>query len=296
MRKIYTTTVKYFSLAIEQFLPELKELALHIKVKTKKSEINDLVEMYQDVKSALDALNLNCSDPNRIFSGEEWEVRVDLEDEVLKHLSGLTLRLLDSWRGELVKLESKSYKSEKTLHRIGELQELIRPLEAISKTGGYIIGKFAVDGPAKFPGEDEVDQSEDEQPLLESSVVFPTELMKKLPRDIASLCDEFNFVHKNKKPLAGILLLRRILPLAIVRKFQQLGSESKIQDAQGEYLDTKALLGNVEGLLKNKRTYTEVMNYKLLVDASQHSYSLNIQMSDTEGAAIKIRVFLDHLF
>jgi len=129
-----------------------------------------------------------------------------------------------------------------------------------------------------------------------NSVIFPEFLMKKMPQDIAVLCDEFNFNYQNRKPHAGMLLLRRILPLSIVRKFQQLSRESEIKDDRGEFFDTKALLGKVECILKNKRIYKEIMSYKTLVDSSQHSYSLNIDITDTEGTAVKIRVFLDDIF
>lgn len=296
MRKIYTVTAKYFSLAIEQFLPSLKGLALKITNVRQKTDINDLIEMYQDVKSKIDQLGMNCSDPNRIFPGEEREVRIDLDDDLLKHFSRLTQRLLISWKEELVKLESKSYKSESTLYRIHELESLVPPLEAISKRKDYIVGQFADEGPIKFPGEDSVQVDKKELPLFEGSVIFPSELILRLPSDVARLCEELNFVHKNQKPYAGILLLRRILPLAIVRKFQQLDRECEIQNAHGEHFDTGALLRALENVLNNPRVYSEIISYKLLVDLSQHSYSLNIYMSDTESAAVKTRVLLGHLF
>jgi len=84
--------------------------------------------------------------------------------------------------------------------------------------------------------------------------------------------------------------------LAIVRKFQALNRELEIKKPDGDFLDTKGLLGQVEKLLSNKRIYKEIEGYKLLIDSSQHSYSLNVDDSDVEGAAIKIRVLLDDLF
>jgi len=127
-------------------------------------------------------------------------------------------------------------------------------------------------------------------------IIFPDELIKKLPKDIKILADDFNFNFENGRPVAGMLILRRILPLSVVRKFQKLNREEEIKDSNGDYFDTRALLGKAENLLSNKRIYTEVMSYKILIDSSQHSYTLNVQMSDTEGAAIKLRVFLDDIF
>lgn len=125
--------------------------------------------------------------------------------------------------------------------------------------------------------------------------VFPQELIQKLPSDIGVLCSEFNFNFGYEKRFASMLLLRRLLPLSIVRKFQILDKEPEIKN-QGEYLETKALLGKVEKHLAEKRTYKEILNYKLLVDSTQHSYTFTPQISDVESTAIKMRVFLEDLF
>lgn len=127
-------------------------------------------------------------------------------------------------------------------------------------------------------------------------VIFPSELIEKLPKDLKILADDFNFNFANRRPITGMLVLRRILPLSIVRKFQILNREAKIKDSNGDYLETKALLGKIESLLSDKRIYSELIGYKILIDSSQHSYTLNIQMSDTENAAVKVRIFLDNIF
>jgi hypothetical protein len=145
----------------------------------------------------------------------------------------------------------------------------------------------------------EISNSSDEKNITsikELLPVFPKELIEKLPSDLKILADDFNFNYQNKRPVACMLILRRILPLAIVRKFQMLCQEKEIIRDDGDYLDTKGLLGKVKSLLKNKRIYDEIMNYKILLDASQHSYAINVQMTDAEGAAVKIRVFLEELF
>lgn len=127
-------------------------------------------------------------------------------------------------------------------------------------------------------------------------IIFPDELIRKLDKDIKILADDFNFNFENGRPVTGMLILRRILPLAIVRKFQKLKREDEIKNSNRDYFNTKALLEKVKSLLSNKRIYSELMNYKFLIDSSQHSYTLNVQMPDTEGAAIKLRVFLDDIF
>ncbi|PLX28619.1 hypothetical protein C0581_01800, partial [Candidatus Parcubacteria bacterium] len=87
-----------------------------------------------------------------------------------------------------------------------------------------------------------------------SEGLFPQELIEKLPKDLQKLCNEFNFDHNNKKENSCILILRRMLPLSIVRKFQRMDMEDEIME-DAEYLDTKALVGKIEKIMKTKRLY-----------------------------------------
>ncbi len=127
------------------------------------------------------------------------------------------------------------------------------------------------------------------------SIVFPPILISKLPNDVRDICNEFNFNFNNNHPLAAMLLLRRLLPLCIVRKFQKLGKENDIKDGD-DYLETKNLLGKIENYLKEKKVYRELLNYKILTDSSQHSYTFFPELSDVQGAALKIRLILEDLF
>lgn len=127
-------------------------------------------------------------------------------------------------------------------------------------------------------------------------IIFPEELIEKLPQDIKILADDFNFNFSNSRPKASMLILRRILPLSIVRKYQQKNKESEIKDINGDYLDTKALLGKIKSLLSQNRIYKEVTAYKNLTDGAQHSYTLNVYLADVRGAGIALRVFLDDIF
>jgi len=125
--------------------------------------------------------------------------------------------------------------------------------------------------------------------------IFPTELINELPDDIKKVCEEFNFNFEAEKPVASMLLLRRLLPLSIVRKFQAGGNEMAIQ-ADGEYLGTKALLGKIGSSIKDKGLYYKILSHKLLTDSSQHSYTFYPRLSDVEGAGIKIRLLLEDIF
>ena len=127
-------------------------------------------------------------------------------------------------------------------------------------------------------------------------VIFPEELIEKIPQDIKLLVDDFNFNFAHGRPKTCLLILRRVLPLSIVRKYQKDDKESEIKGYGNDYLDTKALLGKAESLLSQKRIYSDLIQYKILTDGAQHSYTLNIQMADARGAAIATRVFLDDIF
>jgi len=97
--------------------------------------------------------------------------------------------------------------------------------------------------------------------------LFPEEEMKVFPADVAKICSEFNFNFKNEKEISCLLLLRRLLPLSIVRKFQQLEKEDEIKN-QGEYLETKSLVGKIAPHLKESRRYKEIMSQKPLIDST----------------------------
>lgn len=297
MEELSISTVKYFWVSIDRFLPTLQELEEKSEDINDKEELADLIAVYKEVQKRINKWNLNFDDPNKRYESEPLEVKNWLSDAMIENLARLSLRLLVSWKEELSKLEKKTYSTDKNRQRIYQLKEFIWPLEEFSKNRSFIIGKYVDKGPLEFPGENKPKKNMDTAIKIEDGkgIVFSKTLTSKIPSDIAKLCDEFNFNYINTKPNAGMLLLRRILPLAIVRKFQSLGKEAEVHNGN-DFFDTKALLGKVEGLLSNKRIYKEIDGYKLLIDSSQHSYSLNVDISDVEGAAIKIRILLDELF
>ena len=127
------------------------------------------------------------------------------------------------------------------------------------------------------------------------AIIFPKDLLEKLPIDIKEVCEEFNYNFINGKRWSALLLLRRLLPLSIVRKFQKMNKENEIK-VNGDYLDTKNLLGKVEKYLKENKVYRDILNYKILTDSSQHSYTFSPELTDVEGAALKIRLLFGDLF
>lgn len=298
MSELYTSTAKYFHLAICEFLPRLKELKSTTRDQSIKEQLEDLIEAYNDIARKIGKYGLNATDPNRYFNGEPHDIQIDISDKLIENLSRLSQRLLLTWQQKLQRIQRKEHVTEKNEEEKHKLENLIWPLEAQLQNKSSLIGKHADKGFLEFPGEDDPHpkEADDESTSFGKKEIFSASLIKKIPKDVGILCAEFNFNYAHDKPNAGMLLLRRILPLAIVRKFQVLNKEKDIKDKTGEFLDTKALLGKIESHVQEKRIYKEILGYKSLVDSSQHSYSLNVDMTDTEGAGIKIRIFLDHIF
>jgi len=296
MANFYTNTAKYYRLAIKEFLPLLETLKQ--KNQNKEDilrELNDLIEIYQDVAKKIDFYNLDLTDPNRFYKKEPDEINnIDLNDKMIEHFSRLSLRLLNTWQNRKKEIENKEYLTEKNKEDYFILEELIWPLKAQFNNQSMLFFKYKDKGPIKFPGE-EITQEKAKNINEHINGLFPIELIEKLPKDLQILCSEFNFNYKNRKPWSCILLLRRILPLSIIRKFQKLDEEAAIIE-NGEYLNVKELVGKAEKILKTKRLYQEIINYKPLLDSAQHSYTLSITIIDVEGAGIKVRLFLEDLF
>ena len=292
---LYTSTVKYFWYAINEFLPFIERLLDEVKSEDDKDELKYLLEIYSDLKGKIDGYKLNMDNPNHFYEGERDEIDLNLSDEMIEHLVRLTLRLLNKWRFEKNKLENCLYLTDEKKQYLGKLKRLIWPLEAFFDASGYVLYEYKDKVPLEFPGEcqnKEKEKKENREPEID---IFPEELIKSLPSDIGKICAEFNSAFKCQNANACLLLLRKILPLSIVRKFQNLNREADIKD-QGEYLETKSLLGKVEGELKEKRIYKDILNHKPLIDGVQHSYTFTPHMADVTGAAIAIRIFLDDLF
>lgn len=127
-------------------------------------------------------------------------------------------------------------------------------------------------------------------------IIFPEELTSELPEEVQLLISEFHFCFKGGKPAAAVLLLRRILPLSIVRKFQRADKEEEIIDEDGEYNQTEKLLNKSQEFLDDNRPYNDMKSAKDLTDNTQHSYSFSPTMDDVYSAATQLRVFLGVLF
>lgn len=126
-------------------------------------------------------------------------------------------------------------------------------------------------------------------------VIIPTEVLKKLDKDIAKHCIELNDNLQAENWIASMLLMRKILPLAIIRKFQKDKNESSVKDSSGEYLACEKLLEKVQTLVQ-PRIYKELKEIKFLYDGVQHFFVFTPHKTDISPASIRLRVFLEELF
>lgn len=297
MSELYTSTLKYFRLAIKEFLPRLKKLQNEIKDQIEKEKIENMVEAYEDIAQKIDKYKLNLEDPNRRYDSEPHEINIDIPQPMIEELARLSINLLNEWKSQLSALKRKQYLTDDNRDKIYKLEHFIWPLEALLKEQSYVLGKYSKLGPLDLPSEEtKPAESKIEITDVMPTAIFPQTLIDKVPKDVAILCLEFNFNFIHHNPHSCMLLLRRMLPLSIVRKFQSLNRDNDLRDKNGEYFGTEKLLGICEAVLKDKRIYKEVMNYKSLFDSSQHSFSLNLDITDTQGAGIVIRKFLDDIF
>lgn len=109
MPNLYTTTIKYYRLAIAKFLPLLKIRRDKITDKEVKKRLNELIEMYADVATKIDSHNLNLEDPNKFYDNEPNEININLTDKNIEHFTRLSLRLLEEWKCEKENIENKEY-------------------------------------------------------------------------------------------------------------------------------------------------------------------------------------------
>ncbi len=161
MSELYTSTLKYFHLAIFEFLPQLKEMLNKTQNKQIKEELENLIEAYEDIDSKIVAYNLNYDDPNRFYDGEPNETDIDIPPKMVENLARLSHRLLLVWKEKRNKLQQKDYLTKKNKEDIYKFKNLIWPLEALMKESSYVVGKYAHMGPLNFPSEDPTTEEPD---------------------------------------------------------------------------------------------------------------------------------------
>jgi len=295
MSELYTSTLKYFWLAIKEFLPGLAILKDNAQTPDIQEQLEDLIEAYNDIAKKISSHSLNFKDPNRTFEGEPFEIEINITEQMVENLARLSQRLLGEWKKKIERLKRKEYLTEENKEELDNLKELIWPLEALIKEESYVLGRYADKGPLVFPGEEKQEELAEEPAITDYTPVFPRSLIELIPGSLKTLCEEFDFNYKNKNPNACMLLLRKIIPLAIVRRFQQINKEEDIK-ADGEFLQTKGLLGKAQGIMSSPRIYDEISNVKFLIDGSQHIFSLEVYIEDVSRPALAVRIMLQDFF
>jgi len=126
-------------------------------------------------------------------------------------------------------------------------------------------------------------------------VPIPPTVLKLFPKDLIKHCDQLNDNLGAENWIASMLLMRKILPLAIIRKFQRDNKEAKIKSPKGEYFGSEKLLEKSQNLIP-PRIYREIKEIKFLYDGIQHFFGFSPDEPDISPAMIRLRVFLEELF
>jgi len=126
-------------------------------------------------------------------------------------------------------------------------------------------------------------------------IIIPLTVLKLLPKDVIQHCNELNDNIRAENWISSMLLMRKILPLAIIRKFQADKKESSIKSSNNEYFGTEKLLKKSHNLVE-PRIYKEIKEIKLLYDGIQHLFTFSPGKSDVSPAITRLRVFLEGLF
>lgn len=126
-------------------------------------------------------------------------------------------------------------------------------------------------------------------------VIMPTRVLKLLSKDLAQHCNELNENLEAENWISSMLLMRKILPLAIIRKFQKDNKERNIKHSNGEYFNSEKLLEKSQNLVE-PRIYKEIKEIKFLYDSIQHIFTFSPTETDISPATMRLRVFLEDLF
>jgi len=126
-------------------------------------------------------------------------------------------------------------------------------------------------------------------------VLIPQTVLKLFPKDLIKHCNQLNDNLGAENWIASMLLMRKILPLTIIRKFQKDDKEAKIKNSEGEYFGSEKLLEKSQNLIP-PRIYREIKEIKFLYDGIQHFFDFFPDESDISPAMIRLRVFLEELF
>lgn len=126
-------------------------------------------------------------------------------------------------------------------------------------------------------------------------VKIPAQISKKFPKDLVRHCNELNDNLDAENWISSMLLMRKILPLSIIRKFQKDNKEANLKDSNNEYFGSKKLLEKAKNLVQ-PRTFKELGEIRFLFDSIQHNFKFLPRKTDISPASIRLRVFLEELF
>lgn len=282
---MYKETVWYCARAVDNYLRYLHKLK-DVNSQSVKRDIEEEIEKLEDIRKtlkwALEQFSEICDDVDPRFP-----------DKIYEYLARIVFWQINDWEKERERLGKKDYQTRENENKISDLDSNIRDFKIPFMQGRFFY-KYKDCEPIEIPGEKIAKMMASSNFIPDG--FFPFELINCLPKQLQKLCDDFNYNYSAERANTCTLILRRILPYSIIKKCKSLSKEDEIKNEQGDYIETKQLLGKVRLELRNPSLYNRVDASKVLLDGSQHYFDLNYVMSDVEKAGMVLRLFLEDMF
>ena len=291
--QIDSITAKFIYCAIEKYQPTVHELRHSDDPRA--GEAADVNDLFVDVREVLESQLVSFDDPTRAESGEADEVRLTLDLSALEVLCRTVNSLRDYWRQNLESLQRRSYKNQETRGKIRFLAKALDLLDHLYGQPGRLFSRFARHGTLTLLEREQRPEHAEGIVEPDDAPALPPELIARLPEDVQALCNELNFNCLDARPLASMLLMRRLLPLCIVRAFQARNQEEHLKE-RGTFAEAKQLVGKAHGAgAIDSGAYSKVVAQKILLDATQHDYSFSANMKDVAITLNCLRVTLGQI-
>jgi len=121
-------------------------------------------------------------------------------------------------------------------------------------------------------------------------------LTEKIPNDIQELYKELDKCFQGNLKYACMHLIRRIIALSIIKKFQQANIESELRDSSNnEYYNLAILLNKSQKFIESN-LYNELLGIKFINNSVQNNFTITISSGEIDYAIPRLRSFIINLF
>jgi hypothetical protein len=125
---------------------------------------------------------------------------------------------------------------------------------------------------------------------------IPFNLTEQVPRDIQELSEELNKSSKNNLRYACMNLIKEIIALSIIRKFQKEKIETELRNpSNNEYYNLAGLLNKSQKFIEPK-LYAELLAIKFINNPVQNDFDSTISNIEIDYAIPRLRLLINNLF